>query len=111
MTDTEKYEMIGKLIESPTQHDMVRAVFVCSAPSGSVRRIKDGAQIEDLAQSMGGGSIMEISPERVEDIEMTVAEFCKFLIGLVEAGGMESYWPGKIRVNFHIRGWADIPIK
>lgn len=111
MTDSEKYEIVGNLIESPTQYDMVRALLVCSAPGGSVSRIKDGIQIEDLAQARIDGRDMDISSEHVENIYMTVAEFCKLLIGVVEAGGMESYWPRKIRVSFHIRGWADIPIK
>jgi hypothetical protein len=54
---------------------------------------------------------MEIATEHIEDIDMTVAEFCRLLIDLVDVGGMESFWPGKIRVRIHIRRWSDIPIK
>jgi hypothetical protein len=67
MTNSEKYEIVGNLIESPTQYDMVRALLVCSAPGGSVSRIKDGIQIEDLAQARIDGRDMDILPELVEN--------------------------------------------
>ncbi|TDT92004.1 hypothetical protein EDC59_101408 [Pseudodesulfovibrio indicus] len=111
MTNSEKYEIVGNLIESPTQYDMVRALLVYSAPGGSVSRIKDGIQIEDLAQARIDGRDMGISPEHVENIYMTVAEFCKLLIDLVDAGGMKGFWPGKIKISFHIRGWTDLPVE
>lgn len=110
MTNSEKYEIVGNLIESPTQYDMVRALLVCSAPGGSVSRIKDGIQIEDLAQARIDGRDMDILPEHVENIYMTVAEFCKLLIDLADPGGIKGFWPEKIRIGLHIRGWADIPI-
>ncbi|SOB60051.1 conserved protein of unknown function [Pseudodesulfovibrio profundus] len=113
MTTIEKYERIGRLVENPTQHELARVFFAASIPGGPVSLIEDGIQIEDHARyyAAAGGTDMEITSEYVEDIYMTVAEFCEMLMELVDAGGMESFWPGKIRVLFHIQGWDEIPVK
>jgi hypothetical protein len=114
MTDTEKYEMIGKLIDSPTRHEMARAFFVCAAPGGPVRLIENGLRVEiheRYCSMADDGREIEVATECSKAIDMTVAEFCKLLIDLVYAGGMEIYWPGEKGVSFHIRGWTDMPIK
>jgi hypothetical protein len=113
MTDSEKYEMIGKLIDNPTRHDMARAFSACSIQRGSVCFIDDGIQVEDHARSSSvvGGTDMPVAAEHIEDIDMTVAGFYKMLTELVDAGGMESSWPGKIRICFHIRGWTNLPVE
>ncbi|WP_338667763.1 hypothetical protein [Pseudodesulfovibrio methanolicus] len=114
MTDSEKYEMIGKLIDNPTRHDMALAFFACAAPGGPVRLIENGLRVESherYCSMADDGREMEVAAECIKAIDMTVAEFCKLLIDQVDTGGMESYWPGKKGVSFHIRGWADIPIK
>jgi hypothetical protein len=105
--------MIGNLVDTPTHHGMARAFFACSIPGGPVRLIDGGIQIEDHGRyyAMAGGTDMEIEPEHVEDIDMTVAEFCRMLAELVDSGGMDGHWPGKIRISFHVTGWEDIPVK
>lgn len=113
MSTDEKYERIGRLIENPTHHGIARTFFACSIPGGPVSLIADGIMIEDHGRyySIAAGTDMPITTEHIEDIDLTVAEFCKVLTDLVDSGGMESFWPGKIRIRFHIRGWAEIPIK
>lgn len=113
MTDTEKYELVGKLIDNHTRHEMARAFIACAVPGGPVRLIENGIRVEGHVRyhSMADSRKMEIATEHIEDINMTVAEFCRLLIDLVDGGGMESFWPGKIRVSIHIRRWADIPIE
>lgn len=113
MTNIEKYERIGRLIDNPTHHEIARTFFAASIPGGPVSLIEDGIQIEDHARyyAAAGGTDMPITADYVEDVHMTVVEFCELLMELVDAGGMEGFWPGKIRILFHLQNWTDIPIK
>lgn len=113
MTNTEKYERICMLIKKPTQHEIAMVFCICSIPGGPVTLVKDGIRLEDHGRyyEMAAGSDMDITPEHIENINMTVAEFCKMLTEFVEAGGMQGFWPGKIRIFFNIKGWADLPLK
>jgi hypothetical protein len=114
ISDAEKYEFVGNLVDDHTQHELLRALFACSVPGGPVRLQPYGIQIEDHGryyELSGGRKDMDITAAHVETVKVNVPEFLKLLTDMIDAGGMKDLWPGKIRIEFHIEGWSDIPVK
>ena len=113
ISDAEKYELIGNLVDNHTQHDLIRALFQCAIPSGPVMLTDYGILIEDHKRyyDMAAGSDMPITGKHTEILRVTVPEFLSLLTKMVDAGGMTDMWPGKIRVQLRIAGWPDIPAK
>lgn len=113
ISDAEKYELIGNLVDNHTQHELSRALFHCSVPGGPVMLMDYGILIEDHKRyyDMAAGSDVPITGKHTEILSVTVPEFLSLLTEMIDAGGMAEMWPGKIRIQFRIAGWPDIPIK
>lgn len=113
ISDAEKYELIGNLVDNHTRHELIRALFHCSVPGGPVKLTNYGVLIEDHKRyyDMAAGADMPITARHTEVLRVTVPEFLSLLTEMVDAGGMTDMWPGKIRIQFRIAGWSDIPVK
>lgn len=113
ISDAKKYELVGNLVDNHTQHELIRALFQCAIPSGPVMLTDYGILIEDHKRyyAMAAGSDMPITGRHTEVLRVTVPEFLSLLTEMIDAGGMAEMWPDKIRIQFRIAGWPDIPVK
>jgi len=112
LSDTQKYELVGDLVDNPTRLGLIRALFHCAKLAGSAAPTGVGIDMQDNERYLafcGGRGDVGITIDKIEIVQVSVPEFLKLLTDMIDAGGLGDMWPGKIVVKFEFAGWDRIP--
>ncbi|QGY41461.1 hypothetical protein GM415_15500 [Pseudodesulfovibrio cashew] len=114
LSDTQKYELVGDLVDNPTKHGLIRALFHCAKLAGSAAPTGVGIDMQDNERYLafsGGRTDVGITIDKIEIVQVSVPEFLKLLTDMIDAGGWSEsdMWPGKVVIKFELKGWDRIP--
>lgn len=112
LSDTQKYELVGDLVDNPTRSGLIKALFHCAKLAGAAEPTGVGIDMEDHGRYLafsGGRTDVGITIDKIEIVQVSVPEFLKLLTDMIDAGGLVDMWPGKIVVKFEFQDWDSIP--